>query len=125
MKSKILLILKRVVKPVGYCLLATIVIIFTFLYGRDYLVGGENLTFTPEDRFLLFVYFIGVVLVSIILVYLVTKIAKLEYTILEMYGYITDVEDSNVRLTRQTQEIIIDLCGGKDMGDKNEKKSSI
>ena len=122
MKNKLRTFFKRLAKPIGYCALATLVILTTFYFGKCYISEGNNLNFTPEDVYILFL--LGIFFISIILIYLVFKVAKLERALVEVFGIgeMADIEDNNIRFSRITQELILELSC-KFGVDSSEKKS--
>lgn len=122
MKNKLRTFFKRLAKPIGYCALATLVIFTTFYFGKCYISEGNNLNFTPEDVYILFLFGMGIFFISIILIYLVFKVAKLERALVEVLGEMADIEDNNIRFSRITQELILELSC-KFGVDSSEKKS--
>lgn len=112
---------KRVWKPIGNIILAVILILTTVYFGKCYISDGKNLSFTPEDVYILFLFGVGIIVVCSILIYLVIKIERLEKALLEVFEEISEIEDNNIQFSRITQELILGLfC--KFGVDSSEKK---
>lgn len=109
MRINIKAFLKKSAKPIAYVVLSLLVIVATIYFGKCYVTDGNNLNFTPEDTYILFLFGVGVILVSVILIRLTIRVRKLENALVDVFKEISDVEDNNIRFGRITQELILDL----------------
>ena len=81
-----------------------------------------SIEFTPEDIFILTIFAISVIVVSILLIKLSARVDKLEDALVEVMNEVADAEDNSVKFSRITQELILELSNRFEV-DSCEKKS--
>ena len=81
-----------------------------------------SIEFTPEDIFILTIFAISVIVISILLIKLSARVNKLEDALVEVMNEVADAEDNSVKFSRITQELILELSNRFEV-DSCEKKS--
>ena len=97
----------------------TIAVIY---FEFHYITNSMSIEFTPEDIFILTIFAISVIVISILLIKLSARVNKLEDALVEVMNEVADAEDNSVKFSRITQELILELSNRFEV-DSCEKKS--
>lgn len=104
-------------RAMGICV--TIAVIY---FEFHYITNSMSIEFAPEDIFILTIFAISVIVVSILLIKLSARVDKLEDALVEVMNEVADAEDNSVKFSRITQELILELSNRFEV-DSCEKKS--
>lgn len=107
----------KIFKIIRYVIMIIVAIFILFgmtYYAICYIPNGE-LILTNDDRTLLLLIFLGIIIFVFCLFYLLNKVNKLEKTISDLYNVVCDIEDNNSVNNMTTQNMIMTLY--KKLGD--------
>jgi hypothetical protein len=116
---KLIMHIIKILRSVGIGAVITFVLASIVYYASCYL-PNEELILTSNDKFLLTLVLIGILILTIILILLLGKVEKLERFIRDIYNDICDIEDNNSRSHMTTQNMIMKLY--KKLGEMNIEK---
>lgn len=108
-------------KMFGAISIAIIVLFGVGYYGSSF-VSQQNLQFTQEDSFILFLIGFILVFMSVLFIWLIFDRQKLYNLLIDIYDQITDNHHNDVLLRRDTQELIMKLCSKQKDGVNNAKE---
>lgn len=115
-------VLGRTILPVIYRAISVFLILATVYFGSHYVIKNFSLNFTPEDVYILILFAGATILASLSLIRLSLRVSKLEKAIEEIVEDVSEAEDNNIKFSRVTQELILELFSRFEV-DSCEKKS--
>lgn len=115
-------VLGRTILPVIYRVISVFLILATVYFGSHYVIKNFSLNFTSEDMYILVLFAGATILASLSLIRLSLRVSKLERAIEEIVEDVSEAEDNNIKFSRVTQELILELFSRFEV-DSCEKKS--
>jgi hypothetical protein len=114
--------IKRFGKAIGMIVLCAVVAFAMIYFAKCYIGEDFNLSFTPEDRLMLLI--LGIIMVVMIInqMFVLIRLDRQEKAIYDIYDTIAEVEDNIINLSRDTQTVLLDAINKFGVG-KFEKKS--